>query len=450
MSSISINLLLAVLLLAANAFYVAAEFALVKSRGFRVKAMVEQNRFGARLLQTMMGNIESYLACCQLGITMASLGLGWIGEPTVSALLSPILHPLGLSEATLHFTSFVAGFLVFSSLHIIIGEQVPKTLAIREPVPVSQWIAYPLHVSYLVFYPLSWCLNTASGAILRLIGVQEFSQHEILTDSEIEGLVEESAVHGKIESGEAEYIHNVFRLGELTLSDVMVHRTAMVMINADLPPEELVREVLATEYTRIPLWRDKSENIIGILHAKDLLRAIRASEGDTSRIDVTTIMLPPWFVPEMRPISQQLKAFRRRKTHFALVVDEYGEVEGLVTLEDILEEIVGDIADEHDVVVAGVRRQPDGSVVVDGSVPIRDLNRALDWHLPDEEATTVAGLVIHEARSIPDRGQSFTFHGFRFRVLRRERNRITALRISPVPREAELEEAKPRRAGTSF
>ncbi|MBB4398419.1 hemolysin family protein [Bradyrhizobium sp. ERR14] len=450
MSSISINLLLAFLLLAANAFYVAAEFALVKSRGFRVKAMVEQNRFGARLLQTMMGNIESYLACCQLGITMASLGLGWIGEPTVSALLSPILQPLGLSEATLHFTSFVAGFLVFSSLHIIIGEQVPKTLAIREPMPVSQWIAYPLYASYLVFYPLSWCLNTASGAILRLIGVQEFSQHEILTDSEIEGLVEESAVHGKIESGEAEYIHNVFRLGELTVSDVMVHRTAMVMINADLPPEELVREVLATEYTRIPLWRDKSENIIGILHAKDLLRAIRVSEGDTSRIDVTTIMLPPWFVPEMRPISQQLKAFRRRKTHFALVVDEYGEVEGLVTLEDILEEIVGDISDEHDVVVAGVRRQPDGSVVVDGSVPIRDLNRALDWHLPDEEATTVAGLVIHEARSIPDRGQSFTFHGFRFRVLRRERNRITALRISPVAREAELEEAKPRRAGTSF
>lgn len=451
MSSISINLLLAFLLLAANAFYVAAEFALVKSRGFRVKAMVEQNRFGAHLLQTMMGNIEAYLACCQLGITMASLGLGWIGEPTVSALLSPVLSPLGLSEATLHFVSFVAGFLVFSSLHIIIGEQVPKTLAIREPMPVSQWIAYPLHFSYLVFYPLSWCLNTASGAILRLMGVQEFSQHEILTDSEIEGLVEESAVHGKIESGEAEYIHNVFRLGELTVSDVMVHRTAMVMINADLPPEELVREVLATEYTRIPLWRDKSENIIGILHAKDLLRAIRVAEGDTSRIDVTTIMLPPWFVPEMRPISQQLKAFRRRKTHFALVVDEYGEVEGLVTLEDILEEIVGDISDEHDVVVAGVRRQPDGSVVVDGSVPIRDLNRALDWHLPDEEATTVAGLVIHEARSIPDRGQSFTFHGFRFRVLRRERNRITALRISPVPRDAELDEVKkPRRAGTSF
>lgn len=450
MSSISVNLLLAFLLLAANAFYVAAEFALVKSRGFRVKAMVEQNKFGAHLLQSMMGNIEAYLACCQLGITMASLGLGWVGEPTVSELLSPLLKPLGMSDHALHFTSFLVGFLVFSSLHIVIGEQVPKTFAIRQPTPVSQWIAYPLYVSFLVLYPLNWLLNSASRGILSLFGVQESSQHEILTDSEIEGLVEESASHGGIESGEAEYIHNVFRFGDLAVSDVMVHRTAMVMINADLPPEELVREVLSTEYTRIPLWRDKPENIVGILHAKDLLRAIRASEGDTSRINVSTIMRPAWFVPEMRPISEQLKAFRRRKTHFALVVDEYGEVEGMVTLEDILEEIVGDISDEHDVVVAGVRAQPDGSVVVDGSVPIRDLNRAMGWHLPDEEATTVAGLVIHEARSIPDRGQSFTFYNFRFRVLRRERNRITALRITPLARETEKEEPKPKRAGTAF
>ncbi len=450
MSSVAINLTLAVFLLAANAFYVAAEFALVKSRGFRVKAMVEQNRFGARMLQSMMGDIEAYLACCQLGITMASLGLGWVGEPTVSALLGPLFTSFGLSESALHFTSFLAGFLVFSSLHIVIGEQVPKTFAIRQPMPVSQWIAYPLYASYLLFYPLNWLLNSASRGILSLFGVKESSQHEILTDSEIEGLVEESAEHGAIESGEAEYIQNVFRFGDLAVSDVMVHRTAMVTINADMPPEELVREVLATEYTRIPLWRDKPENIIGVLHAKDLLRALRANDGDASQLDIESIALPPWFVPEMRPISDQLKAFRRRKTHFALVVDEYGEVEGMVTLEDILEEIVGDISDEHDVVVAGVRTQPDGSVVVDGSVPIRDLNRAMNWHLPDGEATTVAGLVIHEARSIPDRGQSFTFHGFRFRVLRRERNRITALRIVPVPREAELPEPRPRRAGTSF
>jgi CBS domain containing-hemolysin-like protein len=449
MSSIVLQILIALLLLAANAFFVAAEFALVKSRGFRVRTMVEQRRFGAQLVREIMGNIEAYLACCQLGITMASLGLGWVGEPVVAALLQPLLEPLGLPEKALHFTSFLTGFLVFSSLHIVIGEQVPKTFAIRQPEPVSQWIAYPLHFTYLMFYPLNWLLNAASRAILRAIGVKEVSQHEVLSGAEIEGLVGESAEHGKIESGEAEYIQNVFRFGDLAVSDVMVHRTAMVTINADLPTEELVRDVLASEYTRIPLWRDKPENIIGVLHAKDLLRAIRLADGDTSKIDVSAIALPPWFVPEMRTVSDQLKAFRRRKTHFALVVDEYGEVEGMVTLEDILEEIVGDISDEHDEEVSGLRMQPDGSVVVDGSVPIRDLNRAMDWHLPDEEATTIAGLVIHEARSIPERGQSFTFHGFRFRVLRRERNRITMLRIGPLPADTASPDRRTR-AGSSF
>ena len=300
------------------------------------------------------------------------------------------------SVSALHLVP--GGFLVFSSLHIVIGEQVPKTLAIRQPTPVSQWIAYPLYLSYLAFYPLNWLLNSAIPRDIEPARREGNTRStNILTNSEIEGLVEESAVPRRIESGEAEYIQNVFRFGDLAVSDVMVHRTAMVMINADLPPDELVREVLATEYTRIPLWRDKPENIIGVLHAKDLLRAIRASEGDTSASTSPPSCCRPGSCRRCA-LSEQLKAFRRRKTHFALVVDEYGEVEGMVTLEDVLEEIVGDISDEHDVVVAGVRAQPDGSVVVDGSVPIRDLNRAMDWHLPDEEATTVAGLVIHEAR----------------------------------------------------
>ena len=339
-----------------------------------------------------------------------------------------------MPEPALRVTSFLVGFLAFSALHIVIGEQVPKTLAIREPVPVSQWIAYPLHVSYLLLYPLNWLLNAASRSILRLLGVKESTHQEILTDVEIEGLVEVSAEHGKMEVGQAEYIQNVFRFGELEVSDVMVHRTEMVTVNADAQPEEVVNAVLKSEYTRIPLWRGTPENIVGILHAKDLLRALNKADGDIGQIDIMTIALPPWFVPNIRPLSEQLKAFRRRKTHFALVVDEYGEVEGLVTLEDILEEIVGDISDEHDVPVPGVRPQPDGSVNVDGSVPIRDLNRAMDWNLPEGEATTIAGLVIHEARSIPDMGQSFTFHGFRFNVLRKQRNRITALRIMPLSR----------------
>ncbi len=440
MSSAYFNLVIAFVLLAANAFYVAAEFALVKARGYRINTLAKKNSFGARMAQHMLKNIEAYLACCQLGITMASLGLGWVGEPAVSSLLTPYLLPLGMPEQALHFTSFLIGFLIFSSLHIVLGEQVPKTLAIRQPEPVSQWIAYPLYFSFIILYPLNWLLNAASAGILRLLGVRESSHGEILSGPEIEGLVEASAEHGTIQEGQAEYIQNVFRLSELEVSDVMMHRTEMVTVNIDEPHANIVKTVIEAPVTRLPLWRDKPENIVGMLHAKDLLRALQDVDGDADKVDFAAIMTPPWFVPDTTPLSEQLKAFRRRKTPLALVVDEYGEVMGLVTLEDILEEIVGDITDEYDVAVPGVRPQLDGAVNVDGSVAIRDLNRAMDWKLPDEEATTIAGLVIHESRSIPDAGQSFTFHGFRFRVLKRDKNRITLLRITPVVR-------KPARTG---
>jgi CBS domain containing-hemolysin-like protein len=435
MSDTVLSLLLAVFLLAANAFFVAAEFALVKTRGFRMDALAAENRFGAKLTQHILKNIESYLACCQLGITMASLGLGWVGEPTVAALLEPVLARAGMSETALHFTAFMVGFLLFSSLHIVIGEQVPKTLAIREPEPVSLWVAYPLHVIYLVFFPLNWLLNGASRWILRMLGVREASHLEILTDVEIEGLVEVSAEHGKMEESQAEFIHNLFRFGELEVSDVMVHRTDIYTVNLAEPTDTIVDDILASPYTRVPVWEGEPENIVGVVHTKDLVRAIKAAGDDMSRINIRSIAKKPWFVPDTTEVSNQLNAFLKRKSHFALVVDEYGEVQGLVTLEDIIEEIVGEISDEHDIVVEGLRPQPDGSVNVDGAVPIRDLNRALGWELPDEEATTVAGLVIHEARIIPEPGQAFTFHGFRFQVLRKNKNRITALHITPLAKE---------------
>jgi Mg2+/Co2+ transporter CorB len=208
----------------------------------------------------------------------------------------------------------------------------------------------------------------------------------------------------------------------------------MRTISADLSPEEIVREVLASPHTRLPLWSGSPDNIVGIVHAKDLLRAYDLAGGDAAKLDVRAIALDAWFVPDTNSVQDQLKAFLAKKMHFALVVDEYGEVMGLVTLEDILEEIVGDIRDEHDLLVQGLRPLPDGSIRVDGSVPIRDINRAMDWALPDDEATTIAGLVIHEAQTIPDVGQIFTFHGCRFEVVRKTRNRITLLRIMALNR----------------
>lgn len=224
----------------------------------------------------------------------------------------------------------------------------------------------------------------------------------------------------------------LFDLEELEVSDVMVHRTNMRSVNADDPPEMVVREILQSPHTRMPLWKGSFDNIVGVLHAKDLLRALNEVGNDFSKIDVTKIASKPWFVPDTTTLQDQLNAFLRRKAHFAIVVDEYGEMEGLVTLEDIIEEIVGEIADEHDVDMQGVKQEADGSVVVDGTVPIRDLNRALDWDLPDEEATTIAGLVIHETQTIPEEKQAFTFHGKRFVVMKRDKNRIARLRIRPA------------------
>jgi Mg2+/Co2+ transporter CorB len=246
---------------------------------------------------------------------------------------------------------------------------------------------------------------------------------------ELRGTVAVLHREGSFVKQDRDRVGGLLDLAELEVSDIMVHRTAMRLVNADNPPDAVVREILQSPYTRIPLYRETTDNIVGVVHAKDLLRALHDVGNDPARIDITKVATKPWFVPDTTSLHDQLNAFLRRKAHVAIVVDEYGEVEGLVTLEDIIEEIVGEIADEHDVPVQGVKKEADGSIVVDGSVPIRDLNRALDWTLPDEEATTIAGLVIHETQSIPEEKQAFTFHGKRFIVMKREKNRIVKLRI---------------------
>jgi Mg2+/Co2+ transporter CorB len=318
---------------------------------------------------------------------------------------------------------------------VVFIEVLPKTIAINTPDRIALLVARPILWLVRLLGPILVGIEALVRGILRLFGARFGTDQAYLSaHEELRGTVDLLHREGGVEKHDRDMFGGLLDLRDLVISDVMIHRTEMVSVCADLPAEELVRAVLAEPVTRIPLWSGKPDNIIGILHAKDLLRAIRDADGDLSKVDVKAMARPPWFVPDVRPLSEQIKAFRRRKTPFALVVDEYGELMGLVTLEDILEEIVGDITDEHDVAVQGVRPQPDGSVNVDGGVPIRDLNRAMDWSLPDTEATTIAGLVIHEARSIPEAGQTFTFHGFRFRVLRREKNRIAALRITPLVR----------------
>jgi Mg2+/Co2+ transporter CorB len=242
---------------------------------------------------------------------------------------------------------------------------------------------------------------------------------------------------GLVESGDRRMLGGVLDLSDMDVAEIMVHRKSMSMIDAGLTPREIIVKATESEHTRLPLYRGEPENIVGVLHAKDLLRAVVAAEESGEEIDIAAITREAWFIPETTKLKDQLNAFLKRRAHFALVVDEYGALQGLVTLEDILEEIVGEIEDEHDEAISGVRRDADGWVHVDGDVTVRDLNRAMDWALPDERAVTVAGLVIHEAQTIPEPGQVFQFHGHRFEILRRQRNQITALRVSPpLPDEA--------------
>ncbi|MDB5440158.1 MAG: hypothetical protein JWM33_2585, partial [Caulobacteraceae bacterium] len=278
-----------------------------------------------------------------------------------------------------------------------------------------------------IIYGIQYLLRMA----LRPFGVNLSMETDVLAaHEEIRGAVEYHHSEGVVESDDRRMLGGVLDLSEMDVSEIMVHRRQIEMIDLALTPREIIAQVLASSHSRLPLYRDEPENIVGVLHAKDLLTAIATANGRIARLDIAAIARAPWFIPDTTNLKDQLAAFLKRRVHFAIVVDEYGALQGVVTLEDILEEIVGEIDDEHDATVSGLRRQPDGSVNVDGDVTIRDLNRAMDWDLPDGEAVTVAGLVIHEAQAIPSPGQIFLFHGHRFQILRRQRNQITALKIS--------------------
>ena len=406
-------------------FFAGSETALTASSPARMLRLEKQGDRRAAIVNRLRSARERLLGALLLGnnavnIAASSLATGlllsWVGD-------------VGVFYATI----------VMTVLIVVFAEVLPKTAAINAPDKIALGVAEPIEWVVRLFAPILMGIEALVRRLVGLAGINIGENQPILSaHEELRGALDLLHREGGVEKQDRDMVGGILDLRELEVSDVMIHRTEMITVNAGDPTEEIVRAVLAAPVTRVPLWQQSPENIVGVLHAKDLLRAIQAAGGDLAKVEVMAIAVPPWFVPDTTPLAEQLKAFRRRKTPFALVVDEYGEVMGLVTLEDILEEIVGDIEDEHDVAVPGVSPQLDGSVNVDGGVPIRDLNRAMDWNLPDAQATTIAGLVIHEARSIPEPGQSFTFHGFRFQVLRRNRNRITALKITPLLRRPSL------------
>ena len=404
-----------------SAFFSASETALTASSRAAMMRLEKQGSRDAGIVNRLLATRERLLGAILLGNNLTNIAASTLA----TGLLLTFFGKAGVIYATL----------VMTVLIFVVCEILPKTAAFNTPDRMALAVAQPIDRMVRSFLPFLKAVEWLVRLILRGVGMPVGKLQSILSPrEELRGAVDLLHRAGIVEKLDRDMMGGVLDLRELTVSDVMVHRTKMIMLDADEPPTDIVDAVLAAAVTRLPLWRGSPDNIIGVLHAKDLLRALHAAGGDAAKIDISALATPPWFVPDTTPLYEQLTAFRARKTALALVVDEYGELEGLVTLEDIVEEIVGDISDEHDVAVPGVRALPDGSVNVDGAVPVRDLNRAMDWNIPDDEATTIAGVVIHEARSIPEPGQSFTFHGFRFHVLRKTRNRITALRITPLAR----------------
>ena len=406
-------------LIVASAFFSGSETALTAASRSRMHTLETNGEVRAGLVTQLIERRDRLIGALLIGNNLVNI----LASSLTTSLFLGLFGDSGVAIATVAMTVLL----------VIFSEVLPKSWAISSPDRFALFVVPFVRPFVAVVGPLSSGVNAIVRFILGLFGVTLANDEPMLTaHEELRGAVDFLHREGSVIKADRDRLGGILDLDELEVSDILVHRTSMRAINADDQPEIVVRTVLESPYTRMPLWRGSTDNIIGVVHAKDLLRVLAEPDMEARDLDITKIAQKPWFVPDTTNLKEQLNAFLRRKGHFAIVVDEYGEVQGLITLEDILEEIVGDITDEHDVAMPGVRRQPDGSVTVDGAVSIRDLNRALDWNLPDEEATTIAGLVIHESKSIPEERQAFTFYGKRFTVMKRVKNRITKLRIRPA------------------
>jgi Mg2+/Co2+ transporter CorB len=406
-------------LLAVSALFSAAETSLTGASRNRMHQLERDGDRAAARVNRLLAARETMIGSVLLGNNLINI--------LASAMVTEVLTKTipggwGVAAATALMTVLV----------LVFAEVLPKTLAITRPDDVARTLSAPTQLMVVLFGPVVSAVQFFVRGTLKLFGVNiDMTMDVLAAHEEIRGAVEFHHSGGLVEGVDRRMLGGVLDLADMDVAQIMVHLKSITMLDADLPARELIRQALEAPFTRLPLYREDPENIVGVLHAKDLSRALAASAGAIDALDIPAIAAEPWFIPDTTNLKDQLKAFLRRRSHFALVVDEYGALQGLVTLEDILEEIVGDIEDEHDLTPQGVRPQPDGTVNVDGSVAIRDLNRAMDWDLPDDQAVTVAGLVIHEAQTIPDPGQTFIFHGHRFQILRRQRNQITALKVSP-------------------
>ncbi len=416
-----------VFLLALSAFFSGSETALTAASRGKLRSQSDKGSTGAARALAITEDNERLIGSVLLGNNIVNI----LAASLATALFTTLFGQQGVALATLVMTALV----------LIFAEVLPKTYAISNPETAAARVAPAIAIVVRVFNPVVGAVRALVRGILRLMGVDIDPNAAIMSaHEEIVGVITQGHTEGGVQKEDRDRLLGALDLADRFVEEIMLHRSGIEMVNVDSPPADILDQVLHSRHTRLPVYRDEPENVIGMLHSKDLLRAVdklvRTEAGGIAameKLDVTEVMNEPYFVPETTTLDDQMRQFLRRHTHFALVVDEYGALQGLITLEDILEEIVGEITDEFDRPEEPVlEAEADGTFIIDGAMTIRDLNRMTDWGLPDEEANTVAGLVIHEAQTIPTRGQVFSFHGFRFEVAAREANRITQLRIRPL------------------
>ncbi|MBJ3762867.1 HlyC/CorC family transporter [Maribius pontilimi] len=414
-------------LLICSGFFSGSETALTAASRGKLRAQADKGSKGAERALKITEDNERLIGSVLLGNNLVNI----LATSLATALFTRLFGESGVALATLVMTLLV----------LIFAEVLPKTYAITNAETAAAGVSAPIAIVIRVFSPVVGAVRALVRAILRLFGVQtDPDSHILAIREEIEGALNLGHSEGAVEKEERDRILGALDLSERTVEEIMLHRSKIEMVDADKPASEILQQCLESPHTRLPIYRDKQENILGVIHAKDLLRALYArrlaaggAENAFDGFDITEVAMVPYFTPETSTLDDQMRQFLHRHTHFALVVDEYGTLQGLITLEDILEEIVGEITDEFDLDEdQSLKRTDDGDYIVDGGMTIRDLNRAADWSLPDDEANTIAGLVIHEAQTIPVEGQVFSFHDFRFEVIERNDNRITKLKIRPL------------------
>ncbi len=421
------NLFAALVLVALNGFFVAAEFALVRVRESRITQLEQEGSARARVVHGVLRDLDSYLSVCQVGITMASLGLGWVGEPAVAHLIEPILGTLGITnERVVTVVSVLLGFAVITYAHLVFGEQAPKYFSIQKAEGVSLWISRPLILFRLLFRPVVWLVNASTNFVLRPWGVRLGEEMEAHSEEELRIMITSSTASGMLEPEEREYLNNVFEFGDRVAREIMVPRPDIEALPYDASLPDLAERAAFGRYTRYPVYEEDLDHILGAVHVKDLFRA---AKEDPEGFDLTTLIRECLVVPETKSIEQILREFQQRKLQMAIVIDEWGSVEGLITIEDILEEIVGEIQDEFDEGEAAIEQISDDLYAVDGRIPITEVNEHFNLDLPHEDFDTIGGFILGSLGRPPEVGDTVEADGATLNVKSVDGPRVSMLTL---------------------